>query len=113
MKDIKLIVYPVRDITAAKQLFSKYLGVDPYVDGPYYVGFKTGDLEIGLDPNGHSNGVNSAIVYSDVGDVKESLKTLTDAGATIFQNVRDVGGGLLVASVKDGDGNILGLRQQS
>lgn len=111
-RNVRLIVYPVKDITAAKKLFGKFLDTEPYVDGPYYVGYKVGDLEIGLDPNGQSQGVDSPIAYADVGDIKESLRTLVDAGATLMQDIRDVGGGLLVASVKDTDGNILGLRQQ-
>jgi predicted enzyme related to lactoylglutathione lyase len=107
-KGIKLLVYPIKDIAKAKKLYSTLLGVEPYVDSAYYVGFKIGDIEIGLDPNGQSNG---PIVYSDVEDIKESLQQLLDAGAQINQDVKDVGAGLLIATVKDADGNILGLRQ--
>lgn len=107
---IKLIVYPVTDLSASKALFETFLGVSPYVDGPYYVGFRVGDLEIGLDPNATKNGVNSAISYVDVADIKTALQGLKDAGASVLQDIRDVGGGMLVATVKDGDGNILGLR---
>jgi len=55
-KEIKLFVYPVKDLAKAKALFSQLLGVAPYMDEAYYVGFKVGDQEIGLDPNGHSRG---------------------------------------------------------
>ncbi|MDQ1420582.1 MAG: hypothetical protein QOJ52_2544, partial [Acidimicrobiaceae bacterium] len=48
---IKLIVYPVKDAAKAKTLYSTLLGVEPYADAPYYVGFRVGDQEIGLDPN--------------------------------------------------------------
>jgi len=37
---IKTIIYPAKDITRAKTLFSRFLGVEPFVDGSYYVGFK-------------------------------------------------------------------------
>jgi hypothetical protein len=37
------------------------LGVAPYVDAPYYVGFKVGELEVGLDPNGHRKGQTGPI----------------------------------------------------
>ena len=109
----KLVVYPVDDLPKAKSLFNRFLGVKPYVDEGYYVGFKVGDLEIGLDPNGHKQGVTGPLVYYDVDDIKASLKTLMEAGATSVQATRDVGGGLLVASVKDPDGNIIALRQFS
>jgi predicted enzyme related to lactoylglutathione lyase len=110
-KGFKLIVYPVNDLAQATALYSKILGTEPYVKGGYYVGFKVGDLEVGLDPNGHSNGTNGPIAYLDVSDIKQSLQSLLDAGAQLQQAVTDVGGGLLIASIKDGSGNIIGLRQ--
>jgi predicted enzyme related to lactoylglutathione lyase len=39
------------------------------------------------------------------------LKTLLDAGAVAVQDVKDVGGGKLIASVTDADGNDIGLMQ--
>ena len=110
-RNIKLIVYPVKDLVAAKALYSKFLGVEPYADAPYYVGFRVADQEVGLDPNAHSKGVTVPIGYVEVKDIKESLQTLFDAGAQTLQEVKDVGGGKLVATVKDTDGNILGLTQ--
>lgn len=107
---IKLFVYTVHDLAASKSLFAKYLGVEPYVDGSYYVGFRMGDQEVGLVPNKQTQG---PVGYIDVPDIKTSLKTLTDAGAILVQDVRDVGGGLLVAELRDSSGNRLGLRQSS
>jgi len=89
-------------------LYSALLGKEPYADAPYYVGYKVGDQEIGLDPNGHKEGMTG---YYEVEDIKKSLRLLLDAGAQVQQEVRDVGGGKLIASVKDADGNIIGLRQ--
>jgi predicted enzyme related to lactoylglutathione lyase len=103
---IKLIVYPVKDVEAAKALYGKFLGVEPYADEPYYVGYRLNGLEVGLDPNGQA-----VIAYVDVTDIKEYLQTLLDTGATMHQDIKDVGGGLLIAQVKDANGNILGLRQ--
>jgi len=34
---IRTVIYPVKDIAQAKTLYSKLLGVEPYVDEPYYV----------------------------------------------------------------------------
>ena len=31
-QNIKLIVYPVKDLEGAKTLYGKFLGVEPYVD---------------------------------------------------------------------------------
>jgi predicted enzyme related to lactoylglutathione lyase len=106
-----LLIYPVRDIARAKLLYSKLLGVEPYHDQAYYVGFRVGDQEIGLDPNGHSKGMTGPLPYWEVDDIKSSLQALLDAGAQTQQGVTDVGGGKLIASVKDADGNITGLAQ--
>lgn len=108
---IRTFIYPVRDIAQAKTLFSKLLGIQPYFDQAYYVGFKVGDQEIGLDPNGHKEGMTGPVGYWQVDDIKKSLQLLIDAGAQAQQEVKDVGGGKLIASVKDGDSNIIGLIQ--
>jgi predicted enzyme related to lactoylglutathione lyase len=108
MNKVSLIVYPAKELASTKQIFGKFLGVEPYVDGPYYVGYKEGDMEIGLDPNAQNAG---PVTYIDVADIKRSLQEIIALGATLQQDVKDVGRGLLVASVKDKDGNILGFRQ--
>jgi predicted enzyme related to lactoylglutathione lyase len=105
-QNIKLIVYPAKDIDGAKALFSKLLDTEPYADTPYYVGYRIGELEIGLDPSGEA-----VVAYTDVADIKESLQALQDTGAVIQQDVKDVGNGLLIAQVKDANGNVVGLRQ--
>ncbi len=105
---IKTIIYPVKDLAKAKALFSKLLGVEPYADEAYYVGFRVGDQEIGLDPNGHKQGMTG---YFHVSDIKKSLQSLLDAGAKVQQEVKDVGGGKLTTVVKDADSNIIGLIQ--
>ncbi|HEY4867213.1 MAG TPA: VOC family protein [Candidatus Dormibacteraeota bacterium] len=108
---VQLIVFPVKDIPRAKALYGTLLGAEPYADAPYYVGFKVGGQEIGLDPNGHRQGLTGPIPYWEVEDVKTSLQSLLDAGAEVQQDVKDVGRGKLVAIAKDADGNLIGLTQ--
>jgi predicted enzyme related to lactoylglutathione lyase len=107
-KGIKTILYPVKDMTQAKTLFTKFLGVEPYADQPYYVGFKVNDQDIGLVPNNPEAAVTA---FYHVDDIKNSLQILVDAGAAIIQDVKNVGGGRLIASVKDKDSNVIGLVQ--
>ena len=107
---ITLTVYPVKDLAKAKALFSTLLGVAPYIESDYYVGYRIGNQEIGLDPNGFSAGLTGPISYFAVSDIRTTLKSLLDAGAQLQKDVSDVGGGLLIAWVKDSDGNIIGLR---
>ena len=108
-KSIKLLVYPVKDIGKAKTFYSKFLGVEPYVDSPYYVGYRIGDLEVGLDPNSKVGPIS----YTEVVDIKASLREMTSVGAEIVQDIKDVANGLLIAQVKDANGNVVGLRQQT
>ena len=108
---IRTVIYPVKDIAQAKRLYSTLLGVEPYADEAYYVGFRVGDQEIGLDPHGHNQGTTGPVGYFHVSDIQQSLQALLDAGAHVQQEVKDVGGGKLIAWVKDADGNIIGLLQ--
>jgi predicted enzyme related to lactoylglutathione lyase len=85
-----------------------FLFMPIYADDPYYVGSKVGNQDIGLDPNGHKEGMT---VYYQVDDIKKSLKSLVDAGAKIIPEFEDMGGGGLVESVKDENDNIIGLIQ--
>ena len=110
---VTTIIYPVSDIARAKTLFQTFLGVEPYVDQPYYVGFKVGEQEIGLDPNGHGKGLTGPVAFREVTDIRQGLQRLLDAGAQTVQDVQDVGGGRLIATAKDADGNMVGLIQDS
>lgn len=106
-----LLVFPVKDIAQAKTLFRTLLGVEPYADQPYYVGYRVGDQEIGLDPNGHKQGLTGPLPYWTVTDIRKSVQALVDAGGRVQQAVKDVGGGRLIAWVKDADNNLIGLVQ--
>ena len=107
-KGIKTILYPVKDMAQATAVFRKLLGVEPYADQPYYVGFKIDDQDIGLVPNNPEAGVTA---FFHVDDIKSSLQILLDGGAQIIQNIKNVGNGRLIASAKDKDSNIIGLIQ--
>ncbi|HEX3464308.1 MAG TPA: VOC family protein [Candidatus Elarobacter sp.] len=108
MNDVSLIVYPAADMTAAKRFFRELTGTDPYADAPYYVGYKSGDMEIGLVPQANEPG---GLAYWTVSDIAVSVEALTAAGGTVVQPITDVAQGLLVASVKGPNGVTVGLRQ--
>jgi predicted enzyme related to lactoylglutathione lyase len=110
---MKTIVYPVTDITAAKEVYSKLFGVAPYADEAYYVGFKVDGQDAGLDPNGHKRGMTGPVGYWHVDDIDQTLETLVEAGAEVQEPIRDVGGGRRIATVRDADGNAIGLLQDS
>jgi predicted enzyme related to lactoylglutathione lyase len=111
IKGIKTLIYPVKDIAHARTLYSKLLGVKPYMDEAYYVGFRVGDQEIGLDPHGQSQGIIMPIAYYQVEDIQKSLQSLVEAGAQIAQEPKDVGYGKLIGTATDADDNLIGLIQ--
>src|SRR5438093_9904285 len=108
---MKTVIYPVKDIAAAKQLYGKLLDVAPSMDEVYYVGFDVEGQHVGLDPNGHGKGMTGPVGYWHVDDINKSLEALLEAGAETQEPIRDVGGGKLVATVRDADGNLIGLLQ--
>ncbi len=108
---IRTVIYPVKDLTKAKALYSKLLRAEPDMDAPYYAAFTVDGQHIGLDPQGHSQGMTGPVGYWHVDDIKQSMKLLQSAGAQMQQDIKDVGGGKLFASVKDADGNVIGLIQ--
>jgi predicted enzyme related to lactoylglutathione lyase len=108
---LKTIIFPVTDLAQAKTLYGTLLGLEPIMDEAYYVQFNTADQEIGLDPNGHSKAMTGPVGYWHVEDIKATVAQLLAAGATEQQSVSDVGGGRLIATVTDADGNVIGLLQ--
>ncbi|BDT99944.1 VOC family protein [Nocardia sputorum] len=108
---IKTVLHPVSDLAAAKTLFTALLGVAPQTDTSYYVGFDAEGQHIGLVPDGGPQGMTAPVAYWHVPDIEAKLAEVTAAGATVTEPAHDVGGGRLVATVTDTDGNVLGLIQ--
>jgi predicted enzyme related to lactoylglutathione lyase len=106
---IKTVLHPVSDVGAAKAVYTALLGMAPQHDAPYYVGFDVAGQHIGLVPGG--GGMTSPVAYWHVPDIEAKLAEVTAAGAAVKEPPHDVGGGRLVATVTDPDGNVLGLLQ--
>jgi predicted enzyme related to lactoylglutathione lyase len=109
---MRTIIFPVSDLDRAKAVFTALFGAAPSMDAPYYVQFDVDGLQVGLDPNGSKQGLPGPVPYWSVDDIEKSLQSLTEAGAQQLQAPRDVGGGMLIASVTDADGNPIGLKQE-
>jgi predicted enzyme related to lactoylglutathione lyase len=108
---IKTVLQPVSDPEKAKALYTALLGQPPQTDGPYYIGFDVAGQHIGLLPGGGPQGLTSPVAYWHVSDIEAKVAEVTAAGATVKEPASDVGGGRLVATVTDPDGNVLGLIQ--
>jgi predicted enzyme related to lactoylglutathione lyase len=108
---IKTVLHPVSDLTKAKEVYAALLGVPPQTDSSYYVGFEAAGQQIGLVPSGGPQDMTSPVAFWHVPDIEAKLAEVTAAGATVKESPHDVGGGRLVATVADPDGNVLGLIQ--
>ncbi|NDZ80411.1 glyoxalase [Streptomyces sp. SID10853] len=108
---IKTVLHPVSDLAAAKSVYTALLGVAPVADESYYVGFEAGGQHIGLVPGGAEQGMTAPVAYWEVPDIEAKLAEVTAAGAVLKEPAHEVGGGRLVATFTDPDGNVLGLLQ--
>ena len=108
---VRTIIYPVRDLAAAKARFSALAGAEPAQDSAGYVGYELDGQQVGLDPHGHAHGLSGPVAYWHVADIEASLEALRAAGGTVARELTNVGGTRRIAVVTDPDGNPIGLLQ--
>ncbi len=108
---LRTAIYRAPDLDKAKAWYARVLGIAPYFDQPFYVGFSVGGYELGLDPDASSPlaGSGGVIVYWGVSDATAAWERLLSLGATGRTAVQDVGEGIRVATVLDPFGNVLGI----
>ncbi len=111
VEGIRIVLHPVSDVEQAKAVYTALLGIDPQADSAYYVGYDVAGQHIGLVPGGGPQRLTSPVAYWHVDDIDAKVAEVTAAGATVKDAPNEVGGGRVVASVVDLDGNVLGLVQ--
>lgn len=108
---LRTAVYQVDDIEAAKAWYTRVLGIEPYFDEPFYVGFNVAGYELGLQPEEAPGGGIIGNAYWGVPDAKAAYDRLIEMGAVSCDEIQDVGGGILIGSVIDPFANRLGIIQ--
>ncbi len=104
---LRTLIYPTNDLAADKAWWSEALGKEPYFDQPFYVGFDVGGYELGLDPNAAlSDGPRT---YFGVDDVQAAVDWYVSHECTVHEKPFDTGGGVVVATVKRPNGQLVGL----
>jgi len=105
--------YDAKDLEKAKAWYSNVLGLQPYFDQPFYVGFNVGGFELGITPDDAAGPKRAAagIAYWGVADARAAYKRLIELGAADHEPIQDVGEGILIGSVHDPFGNVLGVIQ--
>jgi predicted enzyme related to lactoylglutathione lyase len=110
---LRTATYDAKDLAKAKAWYSNVLGTQPYFDQPFYVGFNVSGYELGLVPSANAGEKRHAagVAYWGVNDARSAYQRLLDLGATPLEPVQDVGEGILIGTVHDPFGNVLGIIQ--
>jgi len=108
---LRTVSYKVGDIAKAKEWYSKAFQTEPYFDEPFYVGFNIGGYELGLQPdeNPPTEKPESVVAFWGVNDIEKEYNRFLESGAVENEKPTNVGGEIVIASVKDLWGNIIGL----
>jgi lactoylglutathione lyase len=107
---LRTVAYFVSDIDKAKAWYADVFKTQPYFDQPFYVGFDVAGYELGLHPQGEiAEKPESSVVYWGVEDIETEYARLLKLGATEHEKPQNVGGEIVVASVRDPWGNIIGI----
>ena len=111
MLGLRTTIYKVGDLNAAKKWYTKAFKKEPYFDEPFYVGFNIGGYELGLLPEETptTDKPPTVLSYWGVEDIHATYKYLLSVGATADEEPTNVGGELMVATVKDPWGNLIGI----
>jgi len=103
---LRTVIYPSPDLKAAKSWWSGLLGIDPYFDEPFYVGYEVAGYELGLLPDAPVG--DGALTFWGVQDVPAAVATALSEGATEHRPPTEVGDGIVTATVRIPSGTILG-----
>lgn len=105
------LIVPSSELAANRAFWVTALGVQPYFDQPFYVGFQQQGFEVGLDPDAAAEGAAAPMLYWEVADLAVAVAALQEAGAPTVSEIREVGEDLLMATVSDPCGNRFGVLQ--
>ncbi len=103
---LRTLIYPSDNLEADVKWWTDVLGYGPYFNEPFYVGFEVDGYELGLQPGDMSVGPRT---YFGVEDVQAAVNYFVEHGCTIHEPVADTGGGVVVATVKKPNGQLLGV----
>src|SRR5438477_6512460 len=105
IQGLRTVIYPTPDLARGKAFYAAVVGHAPYFDQPFYVGFAVGGFELGLIPDG-TPGDDGPLAYWGTPDSAAEVERLVKLGAAVHEAVKDVGGGIKVAALRDPFGNL-------
>ena len=104
---LRTLIYPSADLDKDKQWWKEILGVEPYFDQPFYVGFDVEGYELGLDSNASLE--DGPRTYFGVDDVQKAVDIFVKNGCTVYEKPTETGDSIVVATVKRPNGQFVGL----
>jgi predicted enzyme related to lactoylglutathione lyase len=109
---LRTCIYRVSDLPKATEWYAQLLGIEPYFNEPFYVGFNVGGYELGLQPEeGATPRGENVETYWGVENAAPAYAHLLACGASGHVQPTEVGGGIVVATAKDPWGNLIGIIQ--
>ena len=109
LRSIKSIVYPSSNIEADVAFWTKVLGIEPYFNEHYYVGFKVDGYELGLDQNAIPEGISQPVTYWGIADIEEEVSRLVGLGMTLHEPIQELSSGVKIGKLKDASGYMFGV----
>lgn len=108
---LRTAIYKVTDIEKAKLWYNKVFAATPYFDQAFYVGYNIAGYELGLHPGDETpeSKADSVMTYWGVENVETEFERMISLGAVGHEKPANVGGEIVVGSVKDPWGNVIGL----
>lgn len=108
---LRTTIYKVSELDKAKAWYATAFETQPYFDEPFYIGFNIAGYELGLQPE-EKPGINKSenvLSYWGVEDIQKVYNRFLELGANEHEAPTNVGGELMVATVRDPWGNLVGL----
>jgi predicted enzyme related to lactoylglutathione lyase len=106
LQGLRTTIYTVSDMDKAKSWYAQVMGAPPYFDKSGNVGgYEPGLM---LNPGGNAS-AGGVFAYRGLADAHAAYQRLLELGAQEHAAVANVGEGIVVATVLDPFGNILGI----
>jgi methylmalonyl-CoA/ethylmalonyl-CoA epimerase len=120
LERIKQIAVPVRDVKEAARFYRDTLGLTHLFDAPPALSFfDCGGVRLmlaGPDAQGKDGDQQHPVLYYDVSDIRKAHAKIKSSGATSIEDphiiARMNGREVWIASVSDGQGNVVSLMSE-
>ncbi len=110
MQGLRTTIYRVPDLQKAKEWYATVFKTEPYFENEFYIGFNIKGYELGLEKNENvQEKSDNVLSYWGVLDIDTEYQSLLKNRATKHAEPMNVGGEIVVASVKDPWNNVIGI----